>query len=86
MPFDPAKPAANAPLDSQVMRDPLNALNDAITAATARIAALEAALANTAQNPHQLTLNIALDDPPNRPQVQAILDGYNGLLNQITRV
>lgn len=79
MPFDPAQPAANSPLSSQLMRDQLNALDD-------RIATLEAALSGTARNPNLGTLNLALDDPPTRPQVQAMLDQLNTLLNQITRV
>ena len=61
------------------MRGQLTALND-------RIVALEAALANTAQNPNLGTFNIALSDPPTRPEVQAILDVLNALINQITRV
>ncbi len=35
MPFDPALPAAGAPLSSRVMRDQLTALNDAIAAVPA---------------------------------------------------
>ena len=44
------------------------------------------ALGGTAQNPNLGTLNVSLDDPPTRPQVQAMLDQLNTLLNQITRV
>ena len=51
-----------------------------------RIAALQAALSGTARNPNLGTLSLALDDPPTRPQVQQILDAYNALLNQLTRV
>ncbi len=79
MPFDPTQPAANSPLSSQVIRDQLTALAD-------RITALEAALSGTAKNPNLGTLSLSLDDPPNRPQVQAMLDQLNTLLNQITRV
>ena len=63
MPFDPAQPADHSPFSSQVMRDQLNALAD-------RIAALELVVSGTARNPNLSTLNLALDDPPTRPQVQ----------------
>ena len=43
-------------------------------------------LSGTAQNPNMSTLNIALSDPPSRPEVQQIIDAFNTLLNQITRV
>ena len=58
----------------------------AVTALADRIAALEAALSGTAKNPNLGTLNLSLDDPPNRPQVQAMLDQLNTMVNQITRV
>lgn len=51
-----------------------------------RVTATETALGGTARNPNLGTLNFSLDDPPTRPQVQAILDEFNTLLNQITRV
>ena len=35
MPFDPTKPATGSPLESQVIRDQLNALNDEIQAVPA---------------------------------------------------
>ena len=79
MPFDPTKPADGSPNSAAEMRGQLTALND-------RIVALEAALANTAQNPNLGTFSIALSDPPTRPEVQAILDVLNALINQITRV
>ena len=79
MPFDPTKPAANSPNSSAEMRAQLNALHD-------RITTLETALAATAQNPNLGPLNLALSDPPTRPEVQQMLDFLNTLLNQITRV
>ncbi len=83
MPFDPSKPVNNSPLSSQEMRGQLNALNDAIAAGQA---ATNAAIAGTAQNPSMGTLSIALSDPPTRAEVQVLLDAFNTLLNQITRV
>ena len=79
MPFDPTKPADGSPNSAAEMRAQLTAHND-------RIVALEAALANTAQNPNVGTFTIALSDPPTRPEAQQILDFLNTLLNQITRV
>jgi hypothetical protein len=79
MAFDPTIPQNGTDIDAVEIRDQLNALND-------RIVALEAALAGTAQNPNLGPLNIALSDPPTRPEVQQMLDFMNTLLNQITRV
>ena len=79
MAFDPTIPQNGDDIDAVEMRAQFNALND-------RIVALEAALANTAQNPNLGTFNIALSDPPTRAEVQAILDVLNTLINQITRV
>ena len=93
MPFDPTLPADNTEIDAPDLRAQFNALHDLIAAQTAqlttqaaRLAALEAALAGTAQNPNLGTLNLFLDDPPTRQQAQAMLDQLNTLLNQITRV
>ncbi len=79
MPFDPTKPANATKVVAAELRAQFNALND-------RIVALEAALANTAQNPSLGTLSLALSDPPTRTEVQQMLDFLNTLLNQITRV
>ncbi len=65
------------------MRGQLNALNDAIAAGQA---ATNLAIAGTAQNPNMGALSIALSDPPARAEVQMLLDAFNTLLNQITRV
>ncbi len=79
MAFDPTKPQNGTDIDAVEIRAQLNALND-------RIVALEAALANTAQNPSLGTLSLALSDPPTRTEVQQMLDFLNTLMNQITRV
>ena len=86
MPFDPAFPATDALLVSAEFRAQFHALNDKIDAQQARLAALEAALGDTAHNPNQRPLNLALSDPPSRNEVIQLLDAYNALLNQITRV
>ena len=79
MAFDPALPADHSPLSAAEMRAQFTALAD-------RITALELAIGGTAKNPSLGTLSLSLDDPPTRPQVQAFLDDFNALLNQITRV
>lgn len=86
MAFDPTKPADHAEIIAAELRGQFTALAALLTAQDARLAALEAALGGTAKNPNLGTLSLSLDDPPNRPQVQAILDQLNTLLNQITRV
>ena len=100
MPFDPAQPAANSPLSSQVMRDQLNAVHDPVvehetriaalealaTAQAAQIAALQTALADTAHNTNVGTFSTSMSDPPSRDSVQAILDVLNALITQLTRV
>ena len=86
MAFDPTLPPDHANVQAAVLRAQFNALADLLAAQEARIAALEAALGGTAKNPSLGTLNLSLDDPPTRPQVQTFLDDFNALLNQITRV
>ena len=86
MAFDPAFPPTDALLVSAEFRAQFNALNDLLAAQQAQITGLELAVNGTAQNPNLSPLSLALDDPPTRPQVQQILDAYNTLLNQITRV
>lgn len=86
MAFDPALPADHAEIIAAELRGQFTGLADLLAALEARIAALELALSHTAQNPNLSTLNLAFDDPPARPQVQAVLDQLNTLLNQITRV
>ena len=76
MPFDPSLPQETTLIDAAQMRDQLNGLNDA----------LNTAIAGTAQNPSLGPFTIALSDPPTRPEVQAILDVLNALINQLTRV
>ena len=86
MPFDPTSPKPATEIDANELRAQFNALNDLITAQAAQIAALQTAVADSAHNPNLGTLNLSLDDPPTRPEVQAMLDQLNTLLNQLTRV
>ena len=79
MPFDPTKPADSAEIIAVELRGQFTALAD-------RLTALELAVNNTAQNPHLSPLSLGLSDPPTRNEVQQLLDAYNALLYQITRV
>ena len=79
MAFDPSKPADHAEIIAAELRAQFTALAD-------RLADVELALGHTAQNPNMSPLNLGLSDPPTRNEVQQLLDAYNALLNQITRV
>ena len=98
MPFDPAKPAANAPLSSAEMRDQLNALKAlidaqaaAINAQSAQLASLQAQLSNsiagTSSNSNavanlSLTIN---NNPPQQSDVQPIADKLDELITALRR-
>ena len=86
MPFDPAFPATDVLLVSAEFRAQFHALNDKIDAQQAQLVELASALAESAHNPNQATLNLALSDPPTRNEVIQLLDAYNALLIQLTRV
>ncbi len=86
MPFDPNLPQSNTEIDAVQMRAQLNALNDLLTAQAAQIAALTAALSNTAQNPSVSQMTSGLSDPPSQVQLQGIYDTLNTLINQLVRV
>ena len=79
MAFDPTLPADHSEITAPELRAQFNALND-------RLTALELAIGGTARNPNMSPLNLGLSDPPTRNEVQQLLDAYNALLNQITRV
>ena len=75
------------------MRDQFNGLA-ALTAAqestiagqATQIAALEAAIPQTARNPSSVgPFSISMSDPPTRDQVQAILDVLNQLITALVR-
>ncbi len=93
MPFDPALPANGSQIKSPELRAQFNALNDLIAgheaqiaAQAAQIAALQVALANTAQNPAISQMAFGLSDPPTQAQLQGIYDQLNMLTNLLVRV
>ena len=96
MPFDPDKPAANTPLNSQEMRDQLTALKALIDAIPAgpqgppgevTFPDLNNAISGTAQNPGTVaTLSLTVSDPLVAADVQLIVDKVNELINALKRV
>ena len=98
MAFDPSLPQEGTEINAVQMRSQLNGLKALIDAVPAgppgpqgpqgevSNVTLAAQIAGTAQNPNVGTFNIALSDPPTRPEVQAILDFVNALVNSLTRV
>ncbi len=86
MAFNPILPIDGSEIDAAELRAQLNALNDLIAAQAAQIAALQAALANTAQNPAISQMTSGLSDPPTQAQLQGIYDQLNTLTNLLVRV
>ena len=85
MPFDPTKPANNAPLNAGEMRTQLTALN-ADTQQRATQAALSAGIGSTSANSNAVgTLGMAVSDPPTQGEVQAIADKLDELINTLRR-
>ena len=76
MSFNPSLPVDGSLMVAAEMRDQFNGLN----------LQFGQGLSGTAQNPNMSTLSIPLSDPPTRPEVQQIIDAFDMLLNQITRV
>ncbi len=85
MPFDPAKPANNAALNSAELRGQLTSLNDDIqTRATSDD--LAAQIAGTSANSNGAgSLGLAISDPPTQGEVQAIADKLDELINALRR-
>jgi hypothetical protein len=85
MPFDPTKPANNAPLNAAEMRAQLTALN-ADTQQRITQAALAAAIGSTSANSNAVgTFGMAVSDLPTQGEVQAIADKLDELINASRR-
>jgi hypothetical protein len=85
MPFDPTKPANNAPVLAAELRSQLTALHaDLQQRATA--ADLSNALTTTSTNTNGVsTLGLVVSDPPAQAEVQAIADKLDELINALRR-
>ena len=80
MPFDPAKPATNAPLSSAEMRGQLNGLNQNINDM------VNAAIAGTSSNSNAVnTLNQGAAGGYDQTQMQQVLDKIDELINALRR-
>ena len=100
MAFNPTLPLEGNEIDAVELRaqfNALKALSDAqdsgiadlqttVAGQAAQIAALQAALANTAQNPAISQMAFGLSDPPTQAQLQGIYDQLNTLTNLLVRV
>ena len=98
MPFDPSLPAAGAKLQSQVVRDQLNALKALIDDLAAQLAGansaiatlqsqLGSAVAGTSSNSNGVgTLGLSIgNNPPQQWEVQPIADKMDELINALRR-
>lgn len=80
MPFDPSKPANNAPLSSAEMRSQLTGLNDNIQAV------VNAAFSNTSANSNGVsTLGMGADGSYNQSQMQDLINKVDELINALRR-
>ena len=80
MPFDPTKPANNAPLFSAEMRGQLNGLNQAISET------VNAAIADTSNNSNGVaTLGQSASGGYDQTQMQQVLDKLDELINALRR-
>jgi len=85
MPFDPAKPANNAALNSAEMRGQLTSLHsDLQTRATQGQLAGE--IGGTSANSNGVgNLSLGVSDPPTQGEAQAIADKLDELINALRR-
>ena len=75
MPYDPTKPANNAPIDSAELRNQFAGLNDLILERVSYADLYDGINANAAGSVTSLGLpNFTVSNPPTQAQVQAIAD------------
>jgi hypothetical protein len=85
MPFDPAKPANNAALNSAEMRGQLTSLHSDIQTRATQ-GDLAGQISGTSANSNGVgTLGMAISDPPTQGEVQAIADKLDELINALRR-
>ena len=100
MAFDPTKPANNAPIVSQELRDQLNALKALYDTQASQIAALQTALAsktsmddvnaaivaNSSANSNAVEATPTYaSDPPTQSEVQSVIYKLNELIGALER-
>jgi len=85
MPFDPSKPANNAPLSSAEMRDQLTSLNDIIQQRVS-FNDLNNAISGTSNNSNGVgTLGQNADGSYNQNQMQDVINKLDELINALRR-
>jgi hypothetical protein len=85
MPFDPAKPANNAALNSAEMRGQLTSLHSDIQTRATQ-GDLAGQIGGTSANSNGVgTLGMAISDPPTQGEMQAIADKLDELINALRR-
>jgi hypothetical protein len=78
MPFDPTKPAPNAPNSSAEMRSQLSSLHADIQQ--------RATIPGTSNNSNAVgTLGMIVSDPPTQSEMQQIADKMDELINALRR-
>jgi hypothetical protein len=89
MPFDPTKPATNAPVASAELRDQLNGLKDLIDAIPPpelTQAELDAAIAGSSANSNGVsTLGMSAGGSYDPSQFQTVIDKIDELINALGR-
>ena len=86
MAYDPTKPANNAPVVSQELRDQFNALKALIDAKPSTDDMNAAIGANSASNVDRVEpMSSGVSDPPTQEEVQQIYNTLNYLINALKR-
>jgi hypothetical protein len=85
MPFDPTKPANNAPVLAAELRDQFTSIHaDVQTRATQ--AQLAGEIGGTSANSNGVaTMGLTVSDPPTQGEVQTIADKLDELINALRR-
>ena len=93
MPFDPAKPVDDSPLDAAEMRSLFNGLDAKITGLSAQVgemlspdSVMDAIVDNSAKNVDLLAaLTQSISNPPTQAQVLAVQNKVNELIAALKR-
>jgi hypothetical protein len=85
MPFNPTLPLANSEIESAVLRDQFNGLNDLINARVTP-GQLDAAIATTAVNPTSVgPFSGGFSDPPTSGELWALVSWMEQIRTVLTR-
>jgi len=85
MPFDPTKPANNAPVLAAELRSQFTSLNSDIQARATQ-SDLASQIGGTSANSNGVgNFSLSVSDPPQQSEVQAIADKLDELINALRR-